>query len=429
MTCVTLAGLLTAVCIGQQYVPDSNDFLSDPALRAADLQRYWEAEIPLRAGDSPVSAALVDETLYVISSQGTVAAFHAGTGLPLWTYPVRGTSKVLPPAHLTTAEGPGAVAIASDRRVTVLDRTTGKALAEFGVEFPAGSPAVGDDKMLYLGSADGHMYALRWDYVREDPIYGRPVHVWRAATKGPIRSQPVFDGWNLLYASEGGDIYSCVAYKGVKNWSRDTLGPIFGSLVLDQNTFYAASADRSLYRLDAKNGDQLWRLRLPMPLDEGPLLAGRLLFQPIPGPEGGISAVDADTGGLLWHHADARSFVARDGDVVYLLKNDGEHLLAVDAGTGQPKRSVAIYGTKIVVPNPISDAIYLVSSTNRAACVRPARVPYLTLKDLAAVRARLHKGTESEETEEPAPLDQANDRAPAEDPLRSRSNVSPMVGG
>ena len=141
-----------------------------------------------------------------------------------------------------------------------------------------------------------------------------------------------------------------------------------------------------------------------MPLRDDMYLTGRIILQPVPGDSGGLFAVDADTGRELWQRPGTESFVARDGDLIYLLASDGEHLLAVDAGTGVERQSVDIPEAKIVVPNAGSEAIYVVSAIGQAACIRPAHVPYLTLKELAAVREQLQRGQQGEtDSTEPQP--------------------------
>jgi len=424
MIWVTLAGWLLATCSTQRYVPDAGEFLSDGDLRSAHLQRYWEAEIPLPAGDRVRSATLLDDSIYVVSRQGNVVAYHAGTGLGLWSYPLGdGLSEVLAPTHLIARQEPRPVAFVCGRRVVVLDRDSGELLTRVPIGFPAGAPAVGDDSVLYLGSSDGHLYAVRW----HPPSRGIAGRLWRVRARGPIRSRPAYDGFDLFFASEAGDVYSAVARTRTERWSAHHFGQVFAALLLHDSGLYVASADRSLYRLDPDSGEQRWRVRLPLPLEHDPIVAGKTVFQP--GPRGGLYAIGVDSGEILWHRPEAACFVARTADTVYVLAGGDGHLLALDAGSGDVRRTLAVHDAATVVPNPYGDAIYLVSDANRIACLRPADVPYLTLRELAAVRERLRRQDDTTEIGEPLPGGAATEeRSPADDVLRSSTDVPPLSG-
>lgn len=422
----TLALALTMVLAVGPYVPDSSDYLADADLHAAGLQRYWESDLPLEPGDGPVAGTLRDESLYVATRQGNLVALHAPTGLALWARHLAGrATTMLAPTHLWTPAGPGPTAVVVGREVHVFDRLTGEPLAEFTLDFAVGTPAVGDLEVLFAGGLDGQMHALRWGAGRA----GRPVRLWEVRTGGPICSEPVFDGRNLFFASAEGRVYSCVGFNRVLNWAFPTGGSVRAGLLLHQGGVYVAGGDRSLYRLDDGVGLVRWQRRLPTPLDDAPVVAGQTVYQY--GPEEGLFAVELDSGELLWRCSEARAFVAARGEEAYLASADGEHLLAVDNRTGQVLRSLEIPDTAVVVSNPRDDGIYLVSAGNRVLCLRPADVPYLTLEEIAAVRARLSRSADrTDEAMRAAPATETRSQDNLlDDPLRSRRDIAPVSGG
>ena len=303
-----LALALTTVLAVGPYVPDSSDYLADTDLQAAGLQRYWETDLPLEAGDTPVAGTLRDESLYVATRQGNLVAVHAPTGLALWACHLGGrATTMLAPTHLWTPDGPGPTVVVVGRQVHVFDRLTGEPLAEFTLDFAVGTPAVGDLEILFVGGLDGHMYALGWDSVQA----GRAVLLWKVRTGGPICSEPVFDGRNLFFASAEGRVYSCIGFNRVLNWTFQTGGPVRAGLLLHQDGIYVAGGDRSLYRLDDGVGLVRWQRRLPTPLDDAPVVGGQTVYQY--GPEEGLFAVELDSGELLWRCGEARAFVAARG--------------------------------------------------------------------------------------------------------------------
>ncbi len=384
MTPLTMILPLVGAALGQ-YAPESGEFLPNQALRAAELQRHWEADLPLPPGEFAVAASRVDENLYVLSSRGSVVAVHAPTGLPLWAVNLNeGRYPLLEPSHLWTPQGPGATVVVAGRHAYVLDRLTGQQIGSFQLPFAYGTSAVGDERMMYVGSADGNMHAVRWDAAG---LGVGAIRIWQVRTGGPLRSRPAFDGTNLLFASTGGEVISCIADGKIANWTASVEGGVVGALVNHESGIYVASTGRLIYRFDRDTGQQRWRSRLPTPLEADPVIAGTTLYQACG--DVGLFAVDVDSGAISWHQPDAQSFAARNADRVVVLARGGERLLVLNNDTGEPLHSLDAFDAKIVVPNPYDDAVYVVTKTNRVACLRPVNVPYLTVEALAEARARL----------------------------------------
>jgi outer membrane protein assembly factor BamB len=388
---LTLLGVLAG-----QYLPDSRDFVSNQALRDVGLQRYWAGDLPVPQGEDAVSAALVDDSLYVWTERSTVIAMHAPTGLPLWARNLNeGRYHLLRPTHLWTPQGPGPVAVVSARNAYILDRLSGQPIASYRLPFAYGTPAVGDGEMMYMGGADGHMHALRWDTAR---VGLGAVPIWEVWTAGPIRSRPAFDGANLFFASGGGEVVSCIADGKIRNWTATVEGAVVAALAYHDSGVYVASTGRLVYRFDRQTGRKLWQCRLPTPLEVDPIVIGANLYQSAGG--AGLYAVDVDSGEVAWQQPEAELFVARKADRVAALAVDGEHLLILDNSTGKVVHSLDVFGAKIVVSNPYDDAVYVVTKTNQAFCFRPADVPYLTMDAIAEARARLTAHADESEGQE-----------------------------
>jgi len=424
MTPLVSAVLVWSALAGQ-YVPDYGDYLRDADLQAASLQRYWQTKLPLPAGDAVTTATLVDSRLYLTTKLGNVVALQAQSGMTAWARNVStGLIPVYPPTHVSVSPDRLLTVVLTEREAHLLDRETGQPVAQFRLPFNAGTSAVGADDLLYAGSTDGHMYALRWDTYNG----GRAYQHWRVRTGGPIRSAPILDGEDLIFASSDGRVHCCQAYNRALNWSMRTDGPIAAALVLDESGVYVASGDRSLYRLDSFAGTKTWQQRLEVPLRNAPAVAGRTVYQYAPGL--GLFAIDVDSGAIRWRRPEMTAFLARRGDETYALSGDGLHLCVLDDGTGQPRRSMEVYGTSVFALNTRDDAIYLVSATNQVACLRPADVTYLSLAELAVIRSKAQKSGELEAaTVAPAaPSGSKEDRSVYDDPLRSRSPLAPLAG-
>src|SRR3972149_1862777 len=130
-----------------------------------------------------------------------------------------------------------------------------------------------------MGGADGKFYSLKVD----PRLPGRPIKRWEVRAGGPVTATPVlYDHDTLLFASQGGSVFSCLAGDKTLRWSFRTGGAINGDPAVDDSGIYVVSTDRSLYKLHGGIGTVLWRARFPRPLTEGPTVAGPMVYQYCP---------------------------------------------------------------------------------------------------------------------------------------------------
>lgn len=107
-------------------------------------------------------------------------------------------------------------------------------------------PTIYNDR-LYIGSTDQHLSALE---------IGAGVEEWTANLRSEVTSSPTVRHGTIFIGCKNG-IY-CLNEQGEGRWSFDTNYPI---IMIDEydGVIYAQNKERSLYALDARNGDQIWR--------------------------------------------------------------------------------------------------------------------------------------------------------------------------
>jgi len=113
-----------------------------------------------------------------------------------------------------------------------------------------GSPAIGSDGMLYIGSLAGQLEKF-------DPVTGK--HQSAIDTKNWIWSTPVVDGDALYFGDLKGDFYSLNVSTGNLNWDAiQPDGPITAApLVLGDNILLATESG-SIYEVDKEGRSKLW---------------------------------------------------------------------------------------------------------------------------------------------------------------------------
>ncbi|HYE33302.1 MAG TPA: PQQ-binding-like beta-propeller repeat protein [Methylomirabilota bacterium] len=82
---------------------------------------------------------------------------------------------------------------------------------------------------------------------------------WSFKTGGPVKSSPAIVGDRVYIGSDDGHLYALNTKDGTKAWAFKTEGPIESSpLVLDGRVYFG-SADGALYAVDAKSGQLAWK--------------------------------------------------------------------------------------------------------------------------------------------------------------------------
>lgn len=399
------------------------DFLANRNdLDAAGLDSYWTARLPLSEGESVRQAWLVDENLYVVTSWSALYAIQAETGLLRWANKITDAAfRVYKPTHFNDDSGRALAVVASTSKIQVIDRYSGDTVREFVSPFAEGSAYVGSFGLLFGGSSDGRFRALQIP----SRALPRLITLWEVAVGSPVTATPVIDHrGQVVFASHGGRVFACSALDKVFDWSFAAGGPITADLAIDRDGVYVADEDRSLYRLEANSGAQVWRARFPEPLRDAPALIPHTVYQYCLGH--GVSAIDAETGSVRWRVPEGRYFAAHHREHDAIVTTGGK-LLMVDHITGATKAAVAAGDVNMSVANTESDAVYLLAGDGRVECVRPDTVPYLRRQQILAAKRQLN--VQPGEAATTAPSATASTTTETEDdPFRSRWDRKPAAG-
>lgn len=218
------------------------------------------------------------------------------------------------------------------------------------------SPAVVDGR-VYVGSADGHLYAL-------DSATGELR--WKFATEGRVNSSPAVAGDRVYFGSFDGAFYAVNAADGSLAWKFATLGErrftakhLHGALPAGESmpdpfdvflsspavvadVVYFGSGDGHVYALDARTGELRWKFATGDVVHASPTVVDGVVY--VGSWDSWFYALDARTGAQRWRFKtgeDPRihnqvgiqsSAVVRDG-IVYFGCRDSK-LYALDAATG-----------------------------------------------------------------------------------------------
>ncbi len=417
LLCLVVAGV-----VGRTPPAAGSPLVSDVALQQAGFIKFWEAQVPLAAGDSIRDAYLVDEALYITSELGSIFSLQADVGLVRWgTKLTEADYRIYPPGHIQRSGGAGPVVIPTTTAIIILDRFLGDLKYRFHPGMAIGSPAAGVDNTLFMGGADGNFYALSFSPLLPNQLMKR----WEVYAGGPVTAAPlIYAGDALVFASLSGKVFSCRASDKSFRWSFRTQGAINGDPAVDDSGVYVASADRSLYKMDREDGRLHWRARFPRPLTEGPFVTAQMVYQFCQGH--GLTALDAVTGQEKWRVEDGRMLAAHTsgGDIVMTTTN---LLRVVHHEHGEILATVEAPSVFKAVSNTRDGSVYLLGRDGRVLCVRLDDVPYLRQQQVMAARQQLNRPPvdESKSADRlPKPFVSTPDPT-EEDPLRSKKDITP----
>ncbi len=151
-------------------------------------------------------------------------------------------------------------------------------------------------------------------------------------------------GNTVVIASRNGKLWRVNAENGDWIWKdRKTNGEVIGGLAADKRAVYVPSMDHNFYAFDLAQGSELWDIRLDGgTLDQTPVaLKGQVL---VPASGKGLYSVST-AGGLVQWETEGIALSAVDGDHVWAGDSEG-NLKSISLATGEVISSTPITRAK-----------------------------------------------------------------------------------
>lgn len=284
--------------------------------------------------------AVVDGVVYVGSHTGDLYAIDATSGELKWKFPTGGEISSSP------AVAGGMIFVNNDDGFYAMDAVTGREKWRLKTGQPVpfnhrwdyyqSSPAWVDG-IVYFGSADGFIYAVKAETGEV---------VWKYKTEGRVRSSPAIAGGVVYCGSMDGNLYALDAATGGLKWKFKTAGNSFfpvgevqSSPAVAEGAVFFGSRDGHLYAVDIATGQKRWAYSHDGSwCISSPAVWNGLVFA---GSSDGqfVNALDARTGQEKWRYkASSRVFTsgAIAGGEVYFGTWGGE-VFWFDALTGKQR--------------------------------------------------------------------------------------------
>jgi outer membrane protein assembly factor BamB len=272
---------------------------------ALPFKRAW-----LYADDLTTLAPALDEArVYLPLTGGRVVCLERETGARLWSSESGGLISA-PVAIGQTAVFIAARKLAEDgseagASIRAVDKVTGLTLWAKDYARAFTSPLSFAVERLYVGSADGGLYAISatdgrviWRAATQDAVragvllsdnavyFGsddgalrgveleKGQEIWKFQTKGKIRCTPLTDAHNLYFGSSDGFFYAVDKVSNKVKWQSRAGAAIEASAVLLEDKILVVSFDNFVYALARETGNKVWKRRMESRLSSAPLVEG-----------------------------------------------------------------------------------------------------------------------------------------------------------
>lgn len=397
------------------------DLVANSELNSLDYYKFWQAQLPLRAGERVIELHRVDENLYAITDQAVLYAVHADVGTIRWSTRLGGPgNRVFRPSHVRSFWGKDLAVVTASDRIQWIDRSDGAFVANLSFDFVPSTPAVSDGVRVYVAGLDFLLHCFQ--IVPEGKGVGI-IERWQVRTEGLTVSSPVLWGGGLFFASQDGRVRAGDARDKSRLWVFNAGSPIAADIHADSTGVYFGAEDRCVYKLNVETGQGVWRFRTPGIINAAPVLIGDLLLQRAEGH--GIYAIDVDKGEQVWHAPTAREFISASGDSVNLLTHNRD-IIVVNSKSVDIEAQVFAGEVELVAGNVGSAAMYLGNSRGAILCAQPRSVPYLRFEQLQAVT---EPGPSAPSQKAESREESSSSATPSlTDLLRSKSEAPPLGG-
>ena len=237
------------------YISNSNGTLE--SINISENKNNWRAVL----GTEIISNISLDtKNIYIASKSGSedeypkLRAISKLTGITKWQKDLRKT----PVVYLETA---GNLFIFADTYLLVIDPRDGSTITETNVQTES------SEKNIYLNFHKNSTYGFN------------PTESARFFTNSGIETENITgltqNPETLIFGSKNGEIHSYHKLRGKKLWSGKAGGEISSLTFFEEDKILVGSLDNFLYLFSAKDGNLIWKRRLPYRLTEKPLITDK----------------------------------------------------------------------------------------------------------------------------------------------------------
>lgn len=281
---------------------------------------------------------------------------------PVWTFDTEGAVWSSP------VVADGVVYFGSnDGNVYALKSASGEFVWKFLTQGAVVSPPMVSGHMVYVLSDDGRLYCL--DAKSGDPIWEFDTGGGAVKRAWPGRTEFAYDysgsaarisNGRVFVGGADGRMFAIDATTGKLHWQFKTNDIVRSTPLIAEGLVFFGSRDHFVYALDEKSGSLKWKFDTKEPVVSSPAYQDGKIF--IGSRSSDIYAINAATGKPIWNYFYWMSWVESSGtirdDVMYIGSSDYQLVFALSTETGKPIWTYDTDGSAWSTPAITQDAVY-----------------------------------------------------------------------
>jgi outer membrane protein assembly factor BamB len=361
-TWLFLAIGLFAVCPATTDGAGGSEWLvSTNLLGPAKLAPVWQTTLPVRPGERLEMVRVLEDRLYVRSAENYVWSLDRRTGDIVFSHSIAPAGF---PIFGWTAYDDRLITVI-DNQVVELDANAGTRKRVSDLNLSIIAPPVRNSEFFYVSAADRRLHLFR----AEDMVKMR-----MASADNDSQITSVLAGEDMVvFGTDAGNLVAMATDAPRKLWQFDVPGAIAGPVVRSGDSFFFASKDTCVYRVDATEagGSSLaWRYQAEAILDREPRVTAAVVYQSAPGR--GVTAIGRRSGRALWTLAEGVDLLAEAGNRAYVFTKFNT-LVVMDNASGNQVFWVNCADVSYYATNTNDARIYLADQGGRVLCIEPIR--------------------------------------------------------
>ena len=356
--------LLVGVCLlgglaASIGTAETRPFASTESLDHSVLGVAWEVTLPLLDRESLDTMLVLEDRLYVRSSRNYVWSIERSTGKIVFA------RSIAPHGSLVLGWTPyeDRLITVVDNQIVELDKNTGIPRRTSDPEVGIVAPIARNSRFFYIAGSDRRLHALRTLDM---------THVFDAAVaQEPLMNSVFADEETVVVGTDGVNLVAIAADTPKKLWQLDAGGAIAGPVVRDGESFYFASKDTNVYRVDRvgpMQADCAWRYQTEAILDREPRVTSGAVYQYAL--YRGLSAIDKRRGTALWVLPEGIDLLAEADNRAYVLSKN-KTLAVMDNTTTKCLCWVDFSAVTKHATNTLDGKICVADDGGRMVCLQP----------------------------------------------------------
>lgn len=317
----------------------------------------WKVAPPLAVDEQAIRTIVSDELLITQTSRGEITAFATDSGRRIWN-----TNLANPLTRYTGMVVDGdRVIVTSQAEVFGVDADTGELLLRQGFDSLVNTPPIVEGDVVIVGSNSGELFGH---------FLATKFKAWGHAINGSLEVQPVMvDGVVGIVSSLGRVLFVDPVSFRQTGQAQIFAGP-GAPLGAGNGLLFVPSLDQSLWAFNPRERAEVWRYRTPDAVREPAVFHNGVVYCAFR--EAGMTALNADTGEVLWENPNQRGRIigARNNK---LLAWDNGRLSVIDPQRGVILDSISVPNVLFIQTDSFSDGnLYITSNEGVVARFEPA---------------------------------------------------------